>query len=225
MKKITVTLLLVCVVIGIWLYLNKGSQPPTSPMAATKETNQPLSQLPESNSMVVIPSSRNLTSAPSITEPTNEMANALTVTNLEQWKAMIKGLKYSDNFGRWDSWVMEQTNRLEGIPVLFEENGQAVSYKVRFIDVDIYSDSGKIMEVKMHSPIMNIDETRELGLQLCSMLQVDPKGFLAWCDKVGNQWLDAPVYADGNRNYSFHLLRSYDNEKPWYINFMITPNP
>jgi hypothetical protein len=81
------------------------------------------------------------------------------------------------------------------------------------------------MEVEMHSPIMNIEETRELALQLCNMLQVDPKNFLAWCDNVGNNWLDQPLFADGNHYYSFHLLQSFNKEKPWFINFMIIPNP
>jgi len=83
------------------------------------------------------------------------------------------------------------------------------------------------MEVQMHSPIMNIDETRELGLQLCNMLGQDPSGFLAWCDKAGNHWLDAPLYGVGesSRRYSFQILRTYTDDKPWYINFMIIPNP
>ncbi len=72
---------------------------------------------------------------------------------------------------------MEQRDRTNGIPVLFEQNGRTVFYKVRFIDVDAYKDGGKVIEVQMHSPIMNIDETRELGLQLCDMFGVDSKIF------------------------------------------------
>jgi hypothetical protein len=162
------------------------------------------------------------TNAVETIEQTNKMFNALTAMNIEQWKAAIKGLRKSP--GLSESWDMEMTNRTSGIPVPLIVNGQTNFYKARFINVDVYQGSdGKIMEVEMHSPIMNIDETRELGLQLCNMLQIDPKGFLAWCDKVGNNAVDAPLFGDGDgrHHYSFHLLQTFDNEKPWYINFII----
>jgi len=172
------------------------------------------------------------TPAGTASQPTNAIAsiipltNALTTTNIEQWKAVIKGLHKSP--GLSESWDMEMTNRTSGILVPLIANGQTNFYKARFINIDVYQDSdGKIMEVQMHSPIMNIDETRELGLQLCNMLGQDPSGFLAWCDKAGNHWLDAPLYGVGesSRRYSFQILRTYTDDKPWYINFMIIPNP
>ena len=118
---------------------------------------------------------------------------------------------------------MEQANRTNGVPIMLEHNGQTVSYKASFIDISSKKGSGDILEVQMHSPFMNIDETRELGLQICNMLQIDPKGFLAWCDQVGNRWMDQPLFGDGDghHHYSFHLLHTFDNEKPWYINFII----
>lgn len=68
---------------------------------------------------------------------------------------------------------------------------------------------------------MNIDETREFGLQLCNMLEVDPKDFLAWCGQVGNHWLDAPLFNTGNKSYGFGIRRTYNDEKSWFINFVI----
>ena len=158
-------------------------------------------------------------------ESTNELINALTATNLEQWKAIIPGLHKAPYSEFWD---MEITNRTDGIPVSFTENGKTVSYKVRFIDVEPLAD-GTIQRIEMHSPIMDIAETRELGLQLCNMLGRDPSDFLAWCDKVGNHWLDAPLY-DGfslpipndNKFFGFGVKRTYTDEKPWYILFFIT---
>jgi hypothetical protein len=76
---------------------------------------------------------------------------------------------------------------------------------------------------------MDIDETRELGLQICNMFGRDPSDFIAWCNKVGNHWLDAPLYSsrniympNSNETFGFQTLRTYTDEKPWYINFVIT---
>jgi hypothetical protein len=149
--------------------------------------------------------------------------NALNATNLDQWKEVIPGLRYSDNLGRWSSWVMEQTNRLTGIPVSLDENGKTISYRVRFVNIGVYNnEGGKIMEVEMHSPMMNIDETRSLGLQLCQMLELDSSGFSEWCDKVGNHWPDSPLFSTAsNAHLSFRILNTFNNDTPWYINFVI----
>jgi hypothetical protein len=112
---------------------------------------------------------------------------------------------------------------------MFTENGQSVSYKVRFIDVRIFS-NGQARRIEMHSPIMDIDETRELGLQICSIFGRDPSDFVVWCDKVRNDWKENPtlfssrnIYVSGNdETFGFQTLNTFDNEKPWYINFVIT---
>jgi hypothetical protein len=227
MKNILYILLALIVALLAWFYLTKQSPQNHLNSQSTNAVaeSQPL-QL-ETNLAVEVPSNTHPVSVVMQQQATSEPINALTTTNLEQWKTMISGLKHSADFITWDSWVKEQTNRMTGIPVLLQANGQAISYKVHFIDVDVYKGSEeKIMEVQMHSPVMNIDETRELGLQLCTLLQIDPKGFLAWCDQVGNRWMDQPLFGDGDgHHYSFHLLQTFDNEKPWSINFMIIPNP
>jgi hypothetical protein len=186
-------------------------------MATTKEANSPSTNLTGVYSNKIV-------SSASIIASTNKMPNALTATNLEQWKEMIKGLKYSDNFGNLDSWVMEQTNQTMGIPVLLIKNSKPVSFKVRFINVFVKDGSNKVFSVDIHSPIMNIDETRSLGLELCNMFGFDSTDFSAWCDKVGNHWLDAPLYGIGGGNYSLNIRHTFDNEKPWYIDLVIA-NP
>ena len=217
MKKPFVLSLLVLVIIGILFYLNKRPQPSTSETMVAKETNNASTNLLNGN----VVSSSNATSFASTVESTNEMVNALLVTNLDQWRGIIKDLHKSPGFPISEYWDMEQTNRTAGVPVMLAKNGQSVLYKANFVDISVTAGT-KIMEVEMHSPIMDIDETRALGLQLCNMLGVDPKDFLAWCDKVGNHWLDAPLYSSRSKSYiGFDVLRAYDNKKPWYINFII----
>lgn len=218
MKKTLLLLTLLIVGFGVWLLLKREPQPP-APLSTTTipEAKQLSFKEVETNSMIAMPDTNCVASYPPISTP----INALTATNLDQWKSMISGLKHSDNFGRWSSWIMEQTNHLTGIPVVFEENGKMVSYKVQFIDVRVFSDGERVRRVEMHSPSMDIDETRKLGLQLGGMFGVDSKDFLAWCDKVGNHWMDQQLYATGERSYGFQILNTFNNEKPWSINFII----
>jgi hypothetical protein len=226
MKKIALILVLMFVGIGVWFLLKENTRPPSAPMLV-QGTNQILSPSTETNSVTPVSNpipTIAVSQSTNLVEPIDNPINALTATSLEQWKTMIKGLHKSPGFKISEYWDMWQTNLLTGTPVLLEQNGKTISYKAQFIDISVKNGTD-VMEVEMHSPIMNIDETRELGLQLCQMLQVDPKNFLAWCDKVGNNWLDQPLFGDGNRNYSFHLLQSFNKEKPWFINFMIIPNP
>lgn len=153
--------------------------------------------------------------------PQGESLNALTATNLEQWKSLIKGLSISDKFSDMEIWVMEQSSRETGVPILLEHDGKKVLYHTRFVDVSAGLPDENVQRVEMKSPIMNINETRELGLQLCELLGVDSKDFLAWCDKVGNHWLDAPSFNTGNYQCGFGIHMTYDDDKPWYINFVI----
>jgi hypothetical protein len=153
--------------------------------------------------------------------------NALTATNLEQWTNTIRDLKPLAGFKFQQHWLVEQPGRTNGIPIILNLGDKTVQYNAVLVSILAKNETGDIMEVEMQTPNMNIDDTRELGLQLCNMLQIDPKNFLAWCDKVGNNWLDQPLFGDGDghHHYSFHLLRSSNDERPWLINFMIIPNP
>lgn len=116
---------------------------------------------------------------------------------------------------------MEQSNRRTGLPFTLNQDGRTVAYDATFVSITAKNETGNLIEVQMQTPNMNIDETRDLGLQLCNMLGVDSKDFLVWCDKVGNHWLDAPLYATGNKSYGFQTLRTFNDEKPWFINFII----
>jgi hypothetical protein len=167
----------------------------------------------------------------SATEPTNKPIDLLTLTNLEQCKVAIKGLKklggFIDKYGQ--HWLVEQHGRTNGLPVILNENGKTVQYAAVLISVDCLNrnDLDHASEIETQTQIMNIDETRKLGLQLCSTLGIDPKDFLAWCDKVGNQWLDTPLFGAGirdaknNRDIAFQTLHGFNPEKPWFINVIV----
>ena len=226
MKKPLYIFLILATVLIVWLYLDKQAPQKTQTPEPANVIVEPQASQSETNLMKAASNTIPIEAMEQPTnsiEPTALLANALTATNLDQWKTIIKGLHKMP--GLSESWHMEQTNQASYIPITLQENGQTVSYKVRFIDISIKNESGDVLEAEVRSPMMNVDETRELGLQLCSMLQVDPKNFMVWCDKVGNNWLDQPLFGDGNRHYSFHIFHTYNNEKPWSISFMITPSP
>jgi hypothetical protein len=211
MKKIFTLILLLIIAVGVWLFLNKNKQASALPIK--------LNQLSVQSSITVTTA---IVNGSPIYSPTNEVLNALTATNLSQWKSMIPGLKYSDNFGTWSSWIMEKRNLRDGDLVSLEGSGKTISYSVHFIDVRILSGSDRVRKVEMHSPMMNVDEIREFGSQLCQMIGVDSIGVSNWCDKVGHRWMDEPLYHGvGNGIYGFEILNSFDNDRPWYINFVI----
>ena len=149
--------------------------------------------------------------------------NPLTATNLEQWKALIPELHKTPGFKISVYWDMDLGYLHKWVPITMKENGQTIVYKVDFADIS-FTHGTNVMEAELHSPNMNIEETRQLGLGLCAMFGLQTNDFLAWCDKVGNHWMDEPLYANGNGHYSFQTRQTFDNQRPWYINFMIIPN-
>ncbi|HEY5233400.1 MAG TPA: hypothetical protein VIK35_07710 [Verrucomicrobiae bacterium] len=206
MRKLFYISLVLATALIVWLLAKQGAPKATQPQPTNMVVELPPRQL-ETNPVENTPNafSRETVSQRTNTiEPTVLLANALTTTNIEQWKAAIKGLHKMP--GLSESWDMEMKNLTSSVPVNLEESGQAISYKAQFIDISVKNGSGDILEAQLHSPIMNIDETRELGLQLCNMLEIDPKDFLAWCDKVGNHWLDSPLFSSGGSRISKETL-------------------
>ncbi len=207
-----------------WLYLTKQ----TSQQSITAEPTNAIGEMEryklETNLANAVP-------VQAIQQPTNviesvsEPINALAATNLEQWKSAIKSLKPLAGFTTEQHWLFEQPGRKTGLPILLSVGDKTVRYSAVLISVNAQNENGQVRRAEMQSSNMDIDETRELGLQLCDMLGADPKDFLTWCNKVGNQWLDAPLYSTGSASGAFGIHRTYNNEKPWYINFVIShPN-
>jgi hypothetical protein len=149
---------------------------------------------------------------------TNDPPDVLSATNLEQWKSLIKDLK-QDGFAR-DHW-MTSMSRAGTPPVLLKHNGQTIIYKVEVINVSVLYHTTNFSGAEIYSPKMNIDETRELGLKLCSMFGFDSNKFLAWCNSVGNNWLDAPLFGINDPShpfsYQFNVLNTYNDKQPWSI--------
>ena len=78
---------------------------------------------------------------------------------------------------------------------------------------------------------MTIEETEKLGTQLCAAMQIDAKELKKWCDKVGNNWLDAELFHskwipyDDNKKYvQFGTLCGYNDVKPWIIEITVGDN-
>jgi hypothetical protein len=144
---------------------------------------------------------------------------AISTTNLSQWKAAIEGLKKLDD--QLGLWCAEQPNRLVGIPIVLTQNTNTVQFKTVLLVISAQKNTGNLIQEDLQSQNLNIDETRQLGLQLCKLFEFENDEFLAWCDKVGNHWLDAPLYGRGNHYFGFKIIRTYNDEKPWCINVII----
>jgi len=57
----------------------------------------------------------------------------------------------------------------------------------------------------------------------------DKTGFNAWCDKVGNRWMDEPGFTsaashlpNSDKTFGFQARATFNNEKPWYILLIIS---
>jgi hypothetical protein len=221
MKKISVILVLAVIVVAALFLLKKNA--PSPPLALpTKETNRISSKLPETNLVEIVSNTFSTTLSQSTnTAEVTEPINALTATNLEQWKTAIKGLKPLGGFTADQHWLVEQPGRKTSLSIELSLENRTVKYDAVLISVNAENGTGKVTRIEMQTLNMNIEGTRDLGLQLCDMLEVDPKDFLSWCNKVGNHWLDAPLYATGKGAYGFQILNTFDNQKPWCINFVI----
>jgi len=232
MKRLIWLLPVLVVALVTWLCLNKQSpQKPPVPELPNAVVMPRLYQ-PETNEAGIISNTVSMQAAQrstNIIESTVPLTNALTATNIEQWKLAVTGLKRLTGFTMSQHWLAEQPGRTNGLPITLRVNVKAVEYSAVLISVNAQNENGQIMRVEMQTPNMNIDETRELGLQLCSMFGRDPGDYLTWCDKVGNHWLDSPLYSsrniyvtNSNETFGFQTLHSYNNDNPWIINLVIT---
>ena len=159
----------------------------------------------------------------------SEPIDILAITNLEQSKVAITGLKklggFNDKYGQ--HWLVEQHGRKIGLPIILSEDTNTVRYSAVLISVDCLDriETNHVSEIQTQARNMNIDETRKLGLGLCR----DPEAFVAWCDKVGNHWLDTPLYGavskfrdvKNGKIVVFETLHTYNNDKPWCIQVTI----
>lgn len=227
MKKSVVIPSVLLVVVMLWWCLNKKPSPDTPEISAVTETKVITAKLKEDFQALNTPNTDNsLTSSP-VSIPANEAFNALAATNLTQWKQTVKELTQLGGFKYEQHWIMEMhnsdrsANRNIGKLFVFNHGGKTITYEATFISITTKGNIGNILQVELQTPNMNIEETKKLGLQLCNMFNWDSSGFQAWCDKTGNRWLDAPLYGTGDHDHTFNVRNTFNNEKPWYIDFVI----
>jgi hypothetical protein len=176
----------------------------------------------------------------SVARPKSTLTNATTVPNLSQklldvgkaqsivdWTNAIPDFKISTHTAYVDSWVMEQDNPAKYPSVLLTgKSNETIQYKSDFIDIEI---TDRIRRIEIHSPNLNVEDVKTLGDSLLRLMGKDEENFNAWCDKVGNRWMDQPQFSSGNayfpnggKTYGFQTLPTFNNEKPWYILLVIT---
>jgi hypothetical protein len=160
------------------------------------------------------------------TNQVTTVTNAVVITefeNISDFKK-IPSLKLLQQYTGTQSWISYHTSvpfQLQG------QNDRTFVFNADFIDSEIIATNGRVQSLELQSSYMNIDEIQAFGLQLCAFLSIDPKNFLAWCDKVGNRWLDQPLFYSGagaspssNKIMAFNIRHTFNNEKPWYIDFI-----
>jgi hypothetical protein len=152
-RKILPALLLLITILVIWLYLANRSVPKSPAPEASSEkmtSNAPINSIG---------------SHPINTVDMDEPMNALTATNLEQWKEAIKGLGKLRGFTDPEHWLVEQPGRKTGLPIVLSIGDHTVEYSAVLISVNAKAGSGQVVQVRLQSLNMNIDDTREMGLK------------------------------------------------------------
>ena len=167
---------------------------------------------------------------PTVITPTEskELFNIVKAQDLADWTNAIPNIRPWSHFRSRSSWIADQgTNKPPTL--LLTLNGNTIEYKAKLTDVEILDN--KVHRIELQTPFMDIKETREFGESLLQMMGKDNGSFDAWCDKVGNNWVDAPEWTSGgaqmpdsNKFYGFATHITFNNERPWYIDFFIT-NP
>jgi len=125
-----------------------------------------------------------------IVQPTNELivTNApteLVISNYENLSdlAQIKSFHEVNGFLHLRNWYSE------GNPVIFQlksVNGELTGFKADTIWALTDRKTDHVRQLDLHSPWLDINEARQDGSQLEEAWGLDAVGFLAWCNKVGN---------------------------------------
>jgi|SRR5665213_508415 len=166
---------------------------------------------------------------PQVTVQTNNelrITNApaeLVISNFQTLAELkkIKSLHEVNGFLHMRNWYSESNLvrfQLKGV------NGKSIGFTTDTMWALTDKSDDHVHELVLHSPWLDIDGVRQVGLELEKAWGLDPTDFLAWCNKVGNNWIDAPLYSAGNGfppvpepYIGFSVRRTTDNEKPWVI--------
>jgi len=147
--------------------------------------------------------------------------------SIADWTNAIPELKLSLHSKWHDSWTADEKDATKYRTFLLAgKDGDSFQYTADFIDIGVENDG--IQRIDLHSPKMSIDDLHQFGNQLLQLMGKDKTKFNTWCDKVGNRWMDQPEYSSGNaqvpnsdKTYSFSAHPTFDDNKPWYIYFVI----
>lgn len=167
-------------------------------------------------------------SQPTINLPKpKEPLDAIKMQSLADWTNAIPKITQWSHFREDSSWVAASRDTNDYPTLLLAGlNGSGVQFTASLTDVEAVGDH--VRRIEMHSVWMNIEDTKLLGDSLLELMGKDKASFDVWCAKVGNNWVDAPLYDSYNAQLpnsdkvcSFGTHRTFSNEKPWFINFVI----
>ena len=118
MKKTFILILLLLMAVSLWFYFQRH---PALSMSLIGESKSQVVQQPDTNQATLVAITNNsLTN----TGATIEMFSALTATNIEQWKAAIKGLKQLGGFKFSQEWAMQSAMRTNSTALRFRFNNK-----------------------------------------------------------------------------------------------------
>ena len=93
-------------------------------------------------------------------QPSSEPIDILAITNLEQSKVAITGLKklggFNDKYGQ--HWLVEQHGHKIGLPIILSEDTNTVRYSAVLISADCFDriETNHVSEIQTQTPNMNI---------------------------------------------------------------------
>lgn len=148
--------------------------------------------------------------------PDGQAPDVLAATTLKQWQDMIRDLQPDS---KSETLWATKSVRKGTPPVLLNFNSQTILFKAQCITVNLDYPAKHFQSAQIRSPALTVDQTRELGLKICAMFDMDAVKFSDWCDKFANNWMEARLVeiADNSSLHSFKILRGYNDDAPWSI--------
>src|SRR5690348_14120738 len=164
--------------------VNESSSVPTNAVMVLAITNSAAAN---------IPAETTTQTAPAITSPEpKRIIDGIKTQSLADWTNAIPNIKQWSQFRGRSSWVAAPMDTNNYPIILLTGANGTIQFKAKLTSVDAMDDD--VREIELHTPDMSIDETRKFGESLLGMMSKDKSDFDAWCDKVGNNWVDAPLY-------------------------------
>jgi hypothetical protein len=156
--------------------------------------------------------------------------DATKVSDLNDWKNVFPEIKLLNPSPVEESWVYQNQNSHDYSSVVISGSGErSLNFATSLVDVQVSKPDNHIRRIELQAPKMTIQQIKNLGLQMCSVLQIEPKAFQAWCDAVGNVWIDKPVFSSGAgispndaKTIGFTVNPTFDNNCPWYMTFLFS---